>query len=81
MKRFLYRTLDTDEDGEAPLDHGVVLAHSIKDTPRLLREHFIDLGLFGPTDSLVVRLYELRPFTDPGVVETVHPSVDITVSY
>jgi hypothetical protein len=63
---FLYRVMETDDDGD-PLDHGVVRADDTNQLRELLEERFGNIGLFNIGDRIDVKVYPLINPKDTGI--------------
>lgn len=76
MKLFLYRTLDSDEDGD-PVDHGVLRAMTIDQARQLVLEHIGNLDNRDSVDT--VRIYPLRDRNTSGILEEAEMFQDFDV--
>lgn len=72
MPLFLYRTLDSDTDGD-PLDFGLVRAPDDKAATRFVGEHLVDV-LGEEIGPMEFKLYEVVPSSKDGVVENKRPT-------
>lgn len=67
MKLFLYRTVDSDEDGD-PLDFGVLRAFDTADALKIVQSHLFHLGFEDPLPDYWI--YELFDSGLPGVIKS-----------
>lgn len=68
MKQFLYRTIDTDDEGD-PLDFGVVRAYERDQAADEIAKHLDTVGL----SVQIVRIYQLDDRQAFGVLGSLPP--------